>query len=122
QYLASGQSVEHAYNWVVTVAKNLALDKAKRSRWEIVPSAQNLWRDRLRDKTPSVEDQLMQRERGDEFDRLLSTLSGIQRDCIYRRARGVPFREIGQRLGMSASAIIYQTNLAMKKLQCRTRF
>jgi RNA polymerase sigma-70 factor (ECF subfamily) len=120
--LAAGQVVHDAYNWVVTVAKNLAVDQGR--RWREVAAFEEeaaLWSETLPDDTATAEEVLLELERNNEFQRLLSTLTGIQKQCVILRANGVPFYQIGAQLGMSTMGVVYQTNLALKKLQNRAQ-
>jgi RNA polymerase sigma-70 factor, ECF subfamily len=121
-HLMSGQTVENHLHWVFRVARNLALDNVRyRCRECPEPDALELSSESVPDLAPTPEDMLLDRERSAELWRLLTTLSGTQRECLFLRIRGVPYHEMARYLGISVAAVIHQTELAIEKLRRRAR-
>jgi RNA polymerase sigma-70 factor (ECF subfamily) len=123
QHLASGRPVGNHLHWILTVARNLAVDSVRTSRRECrePKSSTELRAELIPDSAPTPEEAFLDQERSAEFDRLLATLPGIQRECLLLRACGVPFREIAKNLGISMREAVYQTDAALRNMRRRVR-
>jgi RNA polymerase sigma-70 factor, ECF subfamily len=123
RHLASGHPLDNHLHWILTVARNLAIDSVRTSRRERIESESpaELWSESVPDPAPTPEEALLDRERSAELARLLATLTGIQRECLLLRADGVPFHEIARNLGISMRAAVYQTDVAIRGLRRRAR-
>jgi RNA polymerase sigma-70 factor (ECF subfamily) len=123
QHLASGRPIGNHLHWMLTVARNLAIDSVRTSGREChePKSSAELVPESVPDSAPTPEEALLDRERSAEFNRLLARLAGTQRECLLLRASGVPFREIARNLGISMREAVYQTDAALRNLRRRAR-
>ncbi|MBB4618477.1 RNA polymerase sigma factor [Sphingomonas abaci] len=102
----SGQGVERPESYMMRMAHNLMLDRARATRRRLTRD-DDYHRDGAEDgAAPSALADLIARERLDQVDRLLAAL-GERTDRIFRRHRveGVAQRDIAAELGISLSAV-----------------
>ena len=71
----------------------------------------------LRDVSPGADTNLIERERMKQIGDAWKTLSAQQRQCLYLRAEGLKYREIGEVLGISISTVREFLTRAIGKLQ-----
>src|ERR1041385_3476301 len=103
-------------NWLVCVARNIVVDRVRRSRREGTPHESDWGRiANCRDRSASPESMAILTRPQQENARLIASLEGIQRDCLILRLRGVSFREIAEALDVSMSVAVDQTNHAIEK-------
>jgi RNA polymerase sigma-70 factor (ECF subfamily) len=121
--LADGSLQEIHFQWLLTVARNLVVDLARKRRSEtpVTDAVDRALRETRADPRDSVEESLVVEARSEEWARALSTLSGIQRTCLQCRADGLTFREIAELLNVHISCAVDQTNRAIEKLRRRVR-
>jgi RNA polymerase sigma-70 factor (ECF subfamily) len=122
-HLKSGRQVTgDPMNWLVCVARNILVDRARRSRREGTRHESD-WR-RIanhRDRSASPESIAIITHQQHETDRLIASLEGLQRECLILRLRGISFREIAEALDVSMSVAVDQTNRAIEKVKRRAR-
>jgi RNA polymerase sigma-70 factor (ECF subfamily) len=122
-YLKSGRQVTgDPMNWLVCVAKNIVIDRARRSGRERTGQESDWRRFAKRgDCKASPESLAILTRQQQETDRLIGSLEGLQRQCLILRLRGVSFREIADSLNVSMSVAVDQTNRAIEKVKRRAR-
>lgn len=121
--LADGSLREIHFQWLLTVARNLVVDLARKRRSEapVTDAVNRTLRETCIDPRDSAEKSLVMEARSEEWARALSTLTGIQRTCLECRADGLTFREISELLNVPISTAVDQTNRAIEKLRRRVR-
>jgi RNA polymerase sigma-70 factor (ECF subfamily) len=110
-------------NWLVSVARHLAIDRARKAKRESTQDESG-WRateQRLPALDPSPEAQALLTDQQRETARLLETLQGLERECLLLRLRGVTFLEISRTLNVSLSAAVEHANRAIAKVKRRVR-
>jgi RNA polymerase sigma-70 factor (ECF subfamily) len=117
--LRAGRSVTDARAWLFRVAHNLAIDEQRRLRVREshesgidptdVPFA-------LSDPAPSAETELLRRERHGWLRGALQHLSAQERRCLYLRAQGLRYREIGDVLDIRIPTVVTFLTRAIQKL------
>jgi RNA polymerase sigma-70 factor, ECF subfamily len=120
-HYASGQSVENPLHWTLTVARNLMIDRQRRQQRE-VPCVDGVWQALTRtrhDSAPGAEHDLVSEDRTAELNRALSSLKGLEKDCLTLRLKGLAFREIADVLGIAMSAAVSHTNRGIVKIRRR---
>jgi RNA polymerase sigma-70 factor (ECF subfamily) len=98
--LHRGGAVENARAWLLRVAHNLAVNAVTSKSF--AGAELNLAEEAT---TPSVEDRLIEAERRKRLRAEISRLSTQQRACLELRAQGLRYREIGEIIGISTSAV-----------------
>jgi RNA polymerase sigma-70 factor (ECF subfamily) len=121
--LADGALHEVPYQWLLTVARNLVVDLARKRRSEtpVTDAVDRTLRETCTDPRDSIEDSLVGEARSEEWERALSSLSGVQKACLQFRADGLTFREISELLNVHISYAVNQTNRAIEKLRRRLK-
>jgi RNA polymerase sigma-70 factor (ECF subfamily) len=104
-----------ALPWLLRIARNVAIDAARRSRpsvrLEDIPEA-------MHQTTPSPEDAALQSERAAELRALVLALPEPQRDAVaLRYAAGLTAREIGDVIGKSEAATQKLLSRALEALR-----
>jgi RNA polymerase sigma-70 factor (ECF subfamily) len=96
--LRSGQPpIEHPAGWLATIARNCALDRRRRA---VMSAAAELAS--LPDPEPGPAERVHLRQRAGALLEDLAVLSDDERRALLLRAGGLPYREIGRRLGVPA--------------------
>ena len=112
--LQKGDLIQNRRGWIFRVAHNLGLDwRAKERTQPFGPDMEAL----LRDARPGADASLIERERMKQIGDAWRTLSAQQRQCLYLRAEGLKYREIGEVLGISISTVREFLTRAIAKLQ-----
>lgn len=110
---------EYFFRWILVCAKNLAIDRQRRSKREVLAPAAlwKRWEETMGDAAPSAVFTLQERERFERFHRALATLTAEEQKCVLLRSRGSTFREVAEALEVPLRSAIYITNTALQKLQ-----
>jgi RNA polymerase sigma-70 factor (ECF subfamily) len=123
-HLKSGRQVTgDPMNWLVCVARNMVVDRARRSQRENTRHESD-WKRIARshcDRAASPESRVILTHQEQETVRLINTLHGTERQCLELRLRGVSFREIAEALNVSLSVAVDQTGRAIEKVKRRAR-
>jgi RNA polymerase sigma-70 factor (ECF subfamily) len=107
------------HGWAFRVARNLAIDRYKNRRRFTTQSPQE-WSglsDSLTDQSPDPEESLLGREEIARINRVISSLSGRQMQCVYLRAEGFRHREIADLLGVTMATVAESLRRASRKLR-----
>jgi len=99
--LMEGKTIESPRAWLYRVAHNLALRLHERERRFDGLSPATAFADQL----PDPERALIEKARRSTLHRAIGQLSPRQRNCFYLRVQGLGYREIGEALGISTSAV-----------------
>jgi RNA polymerase sigma factor (sigma-70 family) len=59
---------------------------------------------------------LLEKEKYQRLGNAIRMLSDVERDCLLLRASGLPYREIGEVLGIATSTVADVVERAVKKL------
>ncbi len=113
------KSPEHLYSWLLVCARNIAVDRYRRTKREIQAPAQvwKDWEETIPDPSRSAEKAFADRERFKRYLRALSQLSPLEQQIVLFRGQGRTFREIGAALDIPLRSAVYAANVAVEKLQ-----
>jgi len=101
--LRKGEQIESPRGWIFRVAHNYGLKVRARQASES-PFDADL-EGRLRAPAEDPERGLLERERMLRFHNAVGSLSQQQQRCLFLRMEGLRYPEIGEALGISASAV-----------------
>jgi RNA polymerase sigma-70 factor (ECF subfamily) len=100
--------------WCYRVAQNLARNEqtaARQKRWE--PLEEHM----LQEVMPSVESQLLIREREEKVRKAIGKLSAAERECLILRSQGLKYREIAEVLDISVSTAAENVQRGLRRLK-----
>jgi|SRR5215813_581151 len=120
--LKSGRAVKNPRAWLFRVAHNLALDQQKSDKRVQLLDAES-WAELCEsqpDRRPSPEQSALEQERFARLRVALQRLSTQERQCLYLRAEGFRYREVGEILGISQWTVIEYLRRAIRKLMAET--
>ena len=101
--LKKREQIRNHRAWIFRVAHNLGLKV--RARQNAQPAYDPELGARIQDPEANPEMSLLERERIRLFHRAVEALSEQQRRCLFLRLNGLRYPEIGDVLGISASAV-----------------
>ena|ERR1700694_1591415 len=106
-FLESGGKVQNPRSWVFRVGHNLALNLQKRERRLISDNGEpgNSTICRPCAFSPSPEEVYIRNEQHQRLKNALFQLTHHQQACLQLRAEGLRYREIGEVLGITVSAV-----------------
>jgi RNA polymerase sigma-70 factor, ECF subfamily len=116
--LREGQTIKNARAWVFRTAHNLAVNRLKGQQFVDLLD-DDCWaalRRSLRDSSPSPEQNVLQRERYDVLRAAIGRLTPAERQCLHLRTKGMRYREIGEILGLSTTAVAETLYRVIEKL------
>lgn len=105
QHLDEGKSLDNVRRWLFRVAHNQALRRRMRTRREAetqLDTAAERW---TIDPALNPEDRLASRQTRQRVAAVVEALSEQDRRCLFLRAEGLRYREIGEVLDMSLGAV-----------------
>jgi RNA polymerase sigma-70 factor (ECF subfamily) len=105
QHLDRGKSVDNVRGWLFRVAHNLALRRRYRTRRDAVMQMDAGSEERTVDPCPNPEDRLASRQAQKRVMAVVDALPEQDRRCLFLRAEGLRYREIGEILEMSLGAV-----------------
>jgi RNA polymerase sigma-70 factor (ECF subfamily) len=114
--LQKGHAMGNVRPWLYRVAHNLAIDWLRRQgrleqiEEDALPLAAVI------DAAPNAEQRLLASERHKRLRVVLSRLSPQQRHCLFLRAEGLSYREIGEVLGIGVSSVATFLGRAIKRI------
>lgn len=114
--LKKGHTMGNARPWLYRVAHNLAIDwlrqqgRLEQIEEEALPMVAVI------DAAPNAEQRLLVGERRKRLRAVLSRLSPQQRHCMFLRAEGLSYREIGEVLGIGVSSVATFLGRAIKRI------
>lgn len=114
-----GKTVDAPRSWLFAVARNIAIDRARRRRQErrLVEVDGDAALDRVASPAPSGEDALLAEGRRAALASVLGELTDLQRECLHLRAHGLQLREIGAIVGVSVSGVSDAVRRAIRRIQ-----
>jgi RNA polymerase sigma-70 factor (ECF subfamily) len=113
-HIAAGGSQENIRSWLFRVAHNQARNRQNRyDRRFTAPleAGENLISDKA---TP--ERAVLDKEQFQEMAKAIRLLTASEQECVFLRAGGLRYREIGEVLSISTSTVSDTINRAIKKL------
>lgn len=114
--LQKGHAMGNVRPWLYRVAHNLAIDwlrqqgRMEQIADDALPLAVTI------DAAPNAEQRLLTDERHHRLRALMTQLSPQQRHCLFLRAEGLNYREIGDVLGISISSVATFLGRAIKRI------
>lgn len=106
QHLRRGSSLHSPRGWLFRVVHNLALKKRLRSRKDLESAAPLIIAENLvADSALNPEDEFVLNRTRERMDAVARALPEQHRWCLYLRAEGLRYREIGEILNMSLGAV-----------------
>ena len=122
-HYAAGEPIECPLPWLLTVARNMMIDRGRQLRRE-APQRESVWAlltRTCRDSTPNAENVLLTEDRSASIERALSQLQGAEKDCLSLRLKGFSFREIADALEIPMWSAVSQVNRAIAKVRRRVK-
>ncbi len=114
--LQKGHAMGNVRPWLYRVAHNLAIDwlrqqgRLEQIEEDALPLAAAI------DASPNAEQRLLASERRQRLRAVLAQLSTQQRHCLFLRAEGLGYREIGEVLGIGISTVATFLGRAIKRI------
>jgi RNA polymerase sigma-70 factor, ECF subfamily len=106
QQLGRGRSVQSPRGWLFRAVHNLALKRRLRSRKDLESAASLIAAEKcVADPASNPEDQLAFNRTRDRLHAVVRALPQQHRWCLFLRAEGLRYREIGEILNMSLGAV-----------------
>jgi RNA polymerase sigma-70 factor, ECF subfamily len=117
RHLHAGGRGDNLRGWVFSVAHNISINEFK-SRKRFVSSAPEdlAEMEAVIDPRCGPEELLLRREKMARVHAAISALSEQQKQCLYLRAEGFRYREIGEILEITISTVAESLRRAIKKL------
>jgi RNA polymerase sigma-70 factor, ECF subfamily len=118
RHLNAGGREDNMRSWVFRVAHNININELKRRKHLFANPSDELPALEMSqaDPTPGPEELFLRREKISRIHAAILTLSEQQKQCLYLRAEGFRYREIGQILGVTISTVAESLRRAIKKL------
>jgi RNA polymerase sigma-70 factor, ECF subfamily len=113
-HLAAGGSQENIRSWLFRVAHNQARNRQQRYDRRFaspLEAGENLISDQT---TP--ERAVLDKEKFQEMAKAIRLLTASEQECVFLRAGGLRYREIGEVLGRSTSTVSDTVSRAIRKL------
>lgn len=106
------------YEWLLTCARNLAVNRFHRARREIgvVDRLWKKWERTLSDPSLDTNINWIQRERYLAVIQAIAKLDPQEQQCLMLRCDGITYREIGESLNLPIRRVVYLIHLATEKL------
>jgi len=106
QQLRRGRSVQSPRSWLLRAVHNLALKRRIRSRRDLASTASFIAAENcLADSALNPEDEFAFNRSRERLHAVVRALPEQHRWCLYLRAEGLRYREIGEILNMSLGAV-----------------
>jgi RNA polymerase sigma-70 factor (ECF subfamily) len=118
QQLAAGIAKENVRGWVFRVAHNRAVNRQRRYERRFAAPLDGEAESVAHDGTP--ERAAIESERARHLGAAIARLSPCERECLFLRAEGLRYREIGDVLDLPTSTVADTVGRAIRKLaeQC----
>lgn len=119
QHRLAGGAVENAFAWILTVARNLVRDRARKNKREASISAQE-WEalfEQRADTEQSSERLLLDREARERMRGLVESLPEPQRSCVRLYGQGLNFREIAEATKLPYHLAPLQTRRGLERIK-----
>jgi RNA polymerase sigma-70 factor (ECF subfamily) len=105
QHLDRGKPVDNVRGWLFRVAHNLALRRRFRTRRDATAQLDTTCEEWTVDPAPNPEDRLASRQAQKRVMAVVEALPEQDRRCLFLRAEGLRYREIGEVLDMSLGGV-----------------
>ena len=113
-HLQKDKARTNLHGWLFRVAHNLAL-KRRDAEWRAMGAAGDV--DQLPHPALNPEDELASNRRQRRLSSILRALPEQDRRCLYLRAEGLRYREIGEVLGMSLGSVAASLERSLARFQ-----
>jgi RNA polymerase sigma-70 factor, ECF subfamily len=115
RHLLLGRSQRNLRGWLFRVAHNLALKQRHAVQRRNSRHCDDLPLDRV-DASANPEEQLAEAERRKQAYAVLRALPARDRRCVFLRAEGLRYREIGRVVGLSLGAVAKSLTRSLTRL------
>ena len=105
QHLRHGKSRENLPGWIFRVAHNLALKRRCRNRREFAGRSEPVPERVAIDPAPNPEEHLVHSRTRHLIEAVVESLPEQDRRCLFLRAEGLRYRQIGEVLDISLGAV-----------------
>lgn len=112
--LMQGEQIRDVLFWTLAVARRVAVDRRRHSRYESPAPASP---PDVLDAKPTCEDDLVMRASRRAVRLALSDLTSLQRTCLELRARGLSLSEVGVRVNASPSSVSNAVSRALVRIR-----
>ncbi|MDR3763683.1 MAG: RNA polymerase sigma factor [Acidobacteriota bacterium] len=111
---------DNLFNWALTCAKNLAIDRFRHRRKESLAPATlwKEWEETLIDHAAvNAEICMSEVDEQRQLAQAIAQLGAVEQQCLVLRSRGLSFREMASTLGIPMQSAVYTTDVAIRKVQ-----
>lgn len=117
--LQRGVVIENAHHWMFRVARNLAIDRAKRFKRRAPRECElsHEMCDVIADPRPTPEQSLVAATRAAQVRRAVEGLTPLQQRCVQLRAEGYMLREIAELLDSDIRRVAEAIQRAVRNIQ-----
>jgi RNA polymerase sigma factor (sigma-70 family) len=115
---------DNLFHWALTCAKNLAIDRYRHGRRELLAPASlwKQWEETLPDGAANAEACMKEKDGHLQLARAIAQLSALEQQCLVLRSRGISFREMALALDLPMQSVVYATDVAIQKLQRKLQY
>jgi RNA polymerase sigma-70 factor, ECF subfamily len=113
RHLCLGRSRSNLTGWLFRVAHNLALKQRQRNRTQ---QSDVVAADAIADPADNPEQQVAGHQRRQRLRAVVRALPERDRQCLYLRAEGIPYRDIADTLGISLGSVAKSIARALARL------
>jgi RNA polymerase sigma-70 factor (ECF subfamily) len=116
RHLSLGRPRHNLRGWLYRVAHNLSLKQRRTATRRKESALDEALVERLLDTAANPEERVAEDQRRERLRAVLRALPDRDRRCLYLRAEGLPYRDIGKALGMSLGAVANALTRATTRL------
>ncbi|HEX4165248.1 MAG TPA: sigma-70 family RNA polymerase sigma factor [Bryobacteraceae bacterium] len=119
RHLRGNKSRENLPAWIFRVAHNLGLKRRARNSLDVYRNTQTEqgYVEGHADPAPSIEQQLVGRQKQQRIQAALRALPEQDQFCLYLRMEGLRYRQIAETLGMSLGSVALSLQRSLARLR-----
>lgn len=117
RHLLNNKSRENLLGWIFRVAHNLGLKRRLEGQHYLGAVENSFWNSGPADPSPSPEERIFNQQRREKLLSVVKALPAQQQWCLFLRAEGLHYREIGDVLGISLGTVSQSLSKAIGRLK-----
>lgn len=120
-YLCGGNALHNPRLWLFHVAHNILIDRRKSARWyrEVKPENWELLIETCSSSSLDPEAIMLLSERYQYLTLAMRKLTELQREVLTLKAEGLGYREIGEIMSLSTTAVAAHIRRALEKIKVK---